>query len=235
MKKIPPISLVMPMYNTAPIAEKVVTSYYRGVVAKIPGSEFVIAEDGSTDGTKEILKRLAKKYPLKLIIGDKKKGYIRAVKDAFQLPRNDIIFFSDSDGEHDPKDFWKMIKLLPNNDIIVGYKKERKGPFYRVLASRVNNFLIGLLFGLWLRDTNCGFRIIRKKVIKDVLPEVHVSRYAFAAEFTIRAYKKGYRVVECGVSNYPARSSEFSAMKMPKVFVKQLYDLMKIKIELWSK
>jgi len=224
------ISVVMPVYNGADFIEKVVKDYHEKVVSKISGSEFIIAEDGSTDGTKEILARLAKKYNLRLVSGDGRKGYVRAVKDALKLPKNNIVFFSDSDNSHDPADFWNLYPKLKDHDLVVGYKKDRQDPFYRILVSRVNNLIIGVLFGLWLHDSNCGFRVMRRKVIRDVLPQARVLRIAFSSEFTIRAKKEGYRVCEVPIQHFPADTNFFSPLQMPKVIIKELWDLFKLRI-----
>lgn len=86
------ISLVILVYNEAEIIEKVINDFYNSVINKIPGSEFIVAEDGSTDGTKEILQRICQSIPIRLVCGDERKGYTRAMRDAFGLPENDLIF-----------------------------------------------------------------------------------------------------------------------------------------------
>jgi len=96
-----PVSVVIPVYNEGDVIEKVVRDFYAKVVSKVPGSELIVAEDGSTDNTKAILGRLAEELPIRLVSSDERKGYTRAVKDALKLPRFDLVFFSDSDGQQD--------------------------------------------------------------------------------------------------------------------------------------
>jgi len=225
------ISLVILVYNRADVIEKVVYEFYDQVISKLPGSEFIIAEDGSTDGTKEVLAKLKQRLPIRLVQGKERKGYIKAMKDSLRAPRNSIVFRSDADGEHIPSDFWKLIEKIDGNDIVVGYKVRRK-PFYRLLISRVNNFLIGLLFGVWLKDANCGFVVARKEVIDSLVDEVGTLRWAINAEMVIRAHEKGYRIAQVPVQHRFAPSEVFPLSKMPGIIWQQFTELFKLKAEL---
>ena len=123
MEKTRPISLVIPVYNEVEVIEKVIRDFYDKVISKIDGAQFIIAEDGSNDGTKEVLKRLSEEIPIMLVMGDERKGYTRAVKDALKLPEHDIIFFSDSDGQQEPDDFWELIKYIDDYETFSKYLK----------------------------------------------------------------------------------------------------------------
>jgi glycosyltransferase involved in cell wall biosynthesis len=171
---------VIPVYNEAHIIENLVKSYYNEVIAKIPGSELIIAEDGSTDGTKDILKKLRKKLPFILISGNIRKGYNKAVKDALAMPKNDIIFFSDSSGQHSPGDFFKLAREIGKYDMVIGYKHARKDPHFRIILSKGYNLITRLLFGVPLHDINCGFRIIKREVVKNLLKETTTFKLKFS-------------------------------------------------------
>jgi glycosyltransferase involved in cell wall biosynthesis len=73
--------------------------------------EFIICKDGSTDGTQDVLARLSRRLPMKLIMSDERKGYSRAVIDGFKAADVLYILSVDSDGQCDPKDFWRFWKL----------------------------------------------------------------------------------------------------------------------------
>jgi len=226
---------MIPVYNEAGIMEKIVRTYYNEVIRKIPNSEFIIAEDGSTDGTKEILKKLEREFPITVVSSGKRKGYVKAVKDALALPKNNIIFFSDSSGQHEPKDFWDLVKYIDNYDMVIGRKAKRKDPYYRIFISRVYNKMIWVLFGLKLRDIDCGFRLIKKDVRDDVLPETSTLKHAISSEFTIRAFKKGYSIKEVPVHHYRRKIGDkknFSPTNLTGVIIALLVDLLKLKKEL---
>lgn len=229
------VSLVMPVYNEAEIIEHVVKDYYSKIIKKLPGSEFIVSEDGSTDGTKNILKRLKKELPIKLIMGEKRKGYPKSVRDTLKLPKNDIILFSDSDGQHEPNDFWKLLKKVDEYDVIIGDKKPRNDPIHRIIFSRGYNILIGLMLGLWLKDVDSGFRIYNRKVLKDVLDDSRILPECTNSELTIRAYKKGYNIFEVPVKHYPrkfGKTKSFKFTKLPKVMAGLFLALIKLRAEL---
>ena len=232
------VSLVITVYNEARIIGKVVRDYYNKIIMRLPGSEFIIAEDGSTDGTKDILKRLKSEIPIKLYMGVKRKGYPKSVRDALKLTKYDIILFSDSDGQHEPNDFWKLLEKIDKYDVIIGYKQKRNDPAYRLLFSKGYNFLVGLLMGLWLKDIDSGFRIFRKKVLEDVLEESTTLRECTNSEITIRAFKKGYKIFEVPIKHYPRKYGEtksFKILRMPYVIIDLFLGLLSLRRELSKK
>jgi glycosyltransferase involved in cell wall biosynthesis len=224
----------MPVYNEAGNIAETINNYFDSIVKRVTPSEMIIAEDGSTDGTKEILEALKEKIPFRLVSSDQRKGYTQAVKDALRLPAYEFVFFSDSDGQHDPEDFFKLFKYIEGNDIIIGYKAPRRDPLHRIILSKVYNFIIGILFGLWLKDIDSGFRLIRKKVIEDILNEVRTLKYCISSEFVIRAYQKGYRIKEVPIRHMPrcfGTTSIFSISNLPKIVCGLIVGLVKIKLE----
>lgn len=232
------ISLVLPVYNEARVIEEVVRSYYNNLFKKCKNSEFIIAEDGSDDGTKEILQKLNKQIPFILVTSNKRKGYVNAVKDALKLAKKDYVFFSDSGGGHDPRDFWRLAKFIEDYDMVIGYKEIRKDPFNRIILSRGYNFIIGLIFNIWFRDIDCGFRIIKKSLIDDILKETNTLNYCIFSEFTIRAYKKGYKIKEYPVKHfrrYIEKIKTFAPLKLPKIILSLLIGLLRIRLELFKK
>ena len=227
------LSLVIPVHNEHDIIEQVIRNYYHEVVEKLPGAEFIVAEDGSTDGTKEILKKLSEELPIIVISGDRRKGYAAAAWDGLKLCKNEVIFFSDSDGQHSPADFWKMIPFIEEFDVITGYKYPRQDAKIRLMISHVMNTIVWALFGIKLRDINCGFRVMRKEVVDNVIQQRFLSDF-FSTEFIIRAHHKGYRAVEVPIKHYtrPYGDSRWlSTKKLPKIITKILINLLQIKLE----
>lgn len=193
----------MLVYNEAEVIEHVVRGYHAEIVSRLPGSEFIVAEDGSRDGTTGILERLRDELGIRLNHHDERRGYTRALKDALALARHDLIFFSDSDGQHDPRDFWRLARQIPYCDMVIGFKAPRHDPVYRVLMSRVFNRLVGALFNVRLRDANCGFRLMRRRVVADLLRAEWQLRACTFTEFTIRAFYRGYAIREAPIRHLP--------------------------------
>lgn len=216
------LSMVLPVYNEAPIIEGVIPPYGEIVarlkdVIGIKNVEIVVAEDGSTDGTKEILVHLKDRTPMKLLLGENRKGYAKAVGDALKYATGDLIFFSDSDGQYRAKDFWKLWKNRSNHDMVIGWKVRRKEHLHRILLSRGFHMVVRALFGLKLHDIDCGFRLLRREVIDAVVDDVRCLKYSFWAEFTIRSFLKGFSVVEVPIFHQDRSYGSTHIYKLTKI------------------
>lgn len=231
-----PVSALLLVYNEAEVIEEVTRGIYDEVVRKIPGSELVIAEDGSTDGTKEILARIVPDMPgARLVQGTERKGYTRAYKDALRQCRNDLIFFSDSSGKHDPRDFWKLAGKIDECDMVIGCKAARRDPLYRVVMSRIFNFLVSHYFGCRVRDINSGFRLMKKQAIQQVLDEDWYMKHLINFEFTLRVIAHGFKVAEVPVTHNPRShgpSRGLPLKKIPEAITMALRTFPKLKAEL---
>lgn len=237
--KISTISLVIPVHNEVNTIEQVIRNYYAEVISKIPGSEFIIAEDGSNDGTKEVLQRLVKELPITLVSSNERKGYAKAVRDALRLPKNEIVFFSDSDAQHKVSDFWKLLPFIEDFDIVTGYKCPRIDSALRVFISRIMNALIYLMFGVFYRDINSGFKLYRKSAL-EVLLNNYEGLDFISTELLIKAYILKMKIAEVPVLHYKREFGESRGLpssKLPIAISKLLLGLLRIRLRLlvWRK
>lgn len=219
-KTVKPISLILVVHQEAETIERVIKDFYEKVISKIHGSQFIICEDGSTDGTKEILARLKERYQLTLDMRQEKRGYTRAMRDGFRLAKNPIIFFSDSDGQHEPNDFWRMYPLLEQSDVVIGWKIKRRDVWYRLLMTYVFNRLIGLYFKVKLHDIDCGFRLIKKEAIGFILDQPWRLKHCVNAELTVKIQSAGFRVTEIPISHFSREAGDSRGLplkKLPKI------------------
>lgn len=224
----------MPVYNEAGVIEHVVREFYEEAVRKMPHAQFIIAEDGSNDGTKEILSRLNKELPFTLVSSSARKGYSKAFYDALKLVSTELVFFSDSDGQHDPADLYKLLEKIGEYDIVGGYKHPRRDPAHRVILSWGYNFLIRLLFGLDMRDINSGFKVIKKTVIDDVLKDPLCFNCCVMSEFVLKAYLAGCKIAEVPVFHYPRKagtSTIFTPGRLPGIIAGAIKSLLKLKFK----
>jgi len=231
---VPKLSIVLTAHNEAGNIERVLTSYYNEISKKIP-CEIVVGEDGSTDGTKEILLRLKKKYPMVLIMGDKKKGFKQACIDVLQAVRTPLVLLIDADDQYFIKDFWRLYRSIEHHDIAIGHKIIRKDPLYRNVLSYGFNVMVRLLFRMPLRDIDSGFRIIRKEVIDTVLSDVKHLKYGFTAEFNIRAYYAGFSISEVPIRHKPrkhGKTAMYPIRKLSGIIITQIKDLLRLRKEL---
>lgn len=228
------VSILLPAHNEVNTIQGTILGFYNEIGTKIP-VELIVTEDGSTDGTKEALIELAKKLPIKLVLGEERKGYMKGVKDGLKLVNSDFVFFSDSDGQHVPSDFWKLYEKRNDYDLVVGRKIKRKDPPHRIFISTVFHLLVGCLFKLPIRDPDTAFRLIRREVVEDVADEANILSYSFWTEFTVRAFRKGYKVAEVPVvhrDRLDGPTRLYKSSKLIKIIFSQLAGLFRLQKEL---
>jgi glycosyltransferase involved in cell wall biosynthesis len=198
------------------------------VATRVPNVEIVVAEDGSTDGTPEILARLAPELGIHLVSSRARKGYTRAVKDALAQARREWVFFLDSDGQHEPDDVFAMAALAEGEraDIVTGVKTPRQDPWPRLLLSRGLRIADRVLLGADFQDANCGFRLMRRAVVERLLPQIDKLPLFVNTELLLRARAAGFRVVEMPVRHY-ARSEGGSRGLPPARIPGEVYKLVR--------
>ena len=178
------------------------------------------------------------KYHFQLFTETGKQGYTPALRKAFELSRDrsKYIFFSDSDGQHDQNDFWKLHQKIGDADLVIGVKAHRKDSFFRNLISHwMNRIVIPLLFRTRLRDINCGFRLMRAEVAEYLLGERWFFPDCVFTELTLRALRGGFRVTEVPVHHYQRKfgsSTGLPARKMPVILARILGNFWKLRREL---
>lgn len=218
-----PVSVVLLAHNEVEVIERVVREFYDEIVPKLHGSEVIVAEDGSTDGTKEVLARLERELPfLRWEEGKEKRGYVNAFKAAMALPVNEFILFCDSSGKHDPADIWKMYDKIGSADMIIGYKINRQDPLYRLMMTKVFNSLVNLYFGVRFKDIDCPLRLFRKTSFLDIASQEWLEQALINFELTLRFVYRGYRVEQVPVSHFARKTGPSRGLppaKIPKVIL----------------
>ena len=229
------ISLLLPVHNEGGTIQKTILELHQEIGTKIP-IEIIVCEDGSTDSTKKDLLELSKQIPMKLILGEKRKGYMRAVKDGLNIVNSDLVFFVDSDGQHVANDFWKLYEVRKKCPVISGYRVKRADAPHRKLMSSVFRWMTTTLFGLPLfHDITAPFKLMQTKMAQEVANECKYMKYSFWTEFTVRAYKKGFSVTEVSVSHRRRMNGTtrlYHPEKLMSIVLSQLIGLFKLWKEL---
>ncbi len=231
--KVKKLSVFFPAYNEEVALEETIEKAER-VLKKIAEKyEIIIVDDGSRDRTGEIADKLAKKKNIRVIHHSRNRGYGAALKSGFYKAKYPWIVFTDADGQFDFSEITKFFKAQEKTgaDLVIGYYLQRKVPFYRILASKyLWELPVYLLFGLKVRDIDCGFKLIRKKVIEEI-PRLEAERGPFiTTEFLVKAKKAGFKIAETGVHHYPRKAGQATGASL-KVIFSAYSDL----IRLWRK
>ncbi len=228
-----PVSIILIAHNEAATIEREVRAFSR-IAQQLPGSEVIVTEDGSRDGTSEILRSLAEELPIKLVQGKERKGYIRAFLDALELPSREWICFCDTGGQFNPDDFWKLERFRDRSDLIIGFKIKRGDQVYRRFLTWGFNLLVRIYFRVPVHDIDSGFRFFRRRIIQEIVSSPLILREMVATELTLRMLAKGARLQEVPVS-YSWREGISRGMppeKIPRVVVHVLRSFPRLRGEL---
>jgi glycosyltransferase involved in cell wall biosynthesis len=233
------VAIIMPVYNEADTIENTLRELYGKIVKRMDNVGIWVFEDGSTDGTKEVIEKLAIEFPgLRAKMTKQKKGYPRAMKEAFlsiDSSEYDYVITIDSDGQYEPNDFFKLWRIMQRDspDIVMGRRTSRKEPLYRRFLSQGLRILEGLMFQLQCKDVTSAMRLMRVEVAHHIAKEICYSKYNFWLEFTARMALKNYRVVETPIM-YRERlgvSKVYSVNRMPQVIMSEFNALRAVKRE----
>lgn len=233
------IAVVVPIYQEPLAIERLINDFTSQIFSNFNNIELFIFEDGSTDSTKDVLKRYENKAIPRLHINtsDKRKGYPTAVRDAILSIDPGVYthtLFMDGDGQYDIGDIHTFILLAEggsNADIIVGMRTHRAEPLYRQLLTRGLRSIENVLFAPQIKDITSAFRLIKTTVAQDIASQVVYSKYNFWLEFTARMSTLDLNVLEIPVG-YKQReqgtSQVYSPRKILKVVSSELYALIRI-------
>ncbi len=232
------ISVFFPTYNEEGSIKDTVLKAVNVLERQFKQWEILIVNDGSTDNTKEIAEQLIKNKQslllgrVRVINHIQNKGYGASLQSGFYNAKYDWIAFTDSDGQFDFSEVNKFVdkQTETNADLIIGYYKKRQVSKFKILTSKMWELSVMILFGLHVRDIDCGFKLISKKVIEKI-SKLESERGAFiSSELLIKSKKSGFKIVEIAVTHYPRTEGKGTGRNL-KVIVKSFVDLFR----LWRK
>lgn len=227
------LSVFFPAYNEEKNIENTVIKAKKILEEIAEKWEILIINDGSTDKTGEILNKLdLQDRRIRLITHVPNKGYGASLKSGFYNSKYNWIAFTDADGQFDFSEITKFIEKQKETraDLVIGYYLSRQVPIYRKLNTFLWELIVFVLFGLRVKDIDCGFKLISKKVI-DSISKLESERGAFiSSEFLIKANSQGFKFAELGVHHYPRTAGKGTGANLD-VIIKSFVDLFR----LWKK
>lgn len=208
------LSILIPVYNEKNTIEKLIQKVKSVNISK----EIIIIDDGSIDGTRDILKNL-KDSEIKVILQDKNQGKGFCIRTGIKYVTGDIVAIQDADLEYDPHDFIDIIKPIMEGEtkIVYGtrFPKNKKRPsifknkFY--LANKILTITANILYDARITDEATCYKIFDSEVIKSI--DLTCKRFEFCPEVTAKARKKGYKITELPISYYPRSENEGKKIK----------------------
>ena len=233
-----PVSIVMPVYNEEEILERTVREHYSEIIETLPGSEFIIVDDCSKDSSPEILKRLVKELTgIKVLRPKENGGHGKALRLAFENASCKLIFHTDSDYQNNPKDFWKLYEEIENADMVIGCRASRHDPLHRLVITRLVRLVNVLTFGVYLKDANSPFKLIKSECLTECLKSIDPQAFAPSILLSLTAKWKGYKLKEIAVEHFERKTGKVSIAnwRIVKACLISLSDTIKLRKKLGNK
>lgn len=198
------ISVVVPVYNeeaNLPIlVPKLVEVFDR------LGSlyEMIFVDDGSSDGSRKLLKEMASQVPSLRVVGLKQnRGLSTALLAGMREARGKIIVTLDSDLQNDPEDIPRLLGYLDRYDMATGWRQKREDPWLKRIASRIANSVRNRLSGERINDSACTLRVFKRECLQDI--PIFNGMHRFMSTLV---KMRGYRIVEVPVTHHPRKYGE---------------------------
>ncbi|MGE0443943.1 MAG: glycosyltransferase family 2 protein [Vicinamibacterales bacterium] len=227
----PGLSIFFPAYNDAGTIGSLVVQAVQVASRLTDDFEVIVVNDGSADGTREIVDALAAAYPqVRAVHHPRNRGYGGALRTGFATATKPLIAYTDGDAQYDPTELealWN--RLTDDTDMVTGYKISRSDPLHRIIIGRVYHHTVKFLFRLRVRDVDCDFRLMRREIFDRVKLERDTG--VICLEMMRKIQDAGFRVVEVPVHHYHRLHGRSQFFNVRRVFWTGV-DVMKLWIHL---
>jgi glycosyltransferase involved in cell wall biosynthesis len=198
----PTLSVVIPCFNEAETLEQLVDAV---LAAPVRDMELILVDDGSSDGTRELIRTKLEERVGQVIFHDRNQGKGAALRTGFAAANGDIVLVQDADLEYDPRDYPKLLApiLEGKADVVFGTRfaggqSHRVLYFWHSVANRLLTLLSNMLTDLNLTDMEVCYKAFRREVLRGIA--IEEDRFGFEPEITAKVARLGCRIYEVGVS-----------------------------------
>lgn len=200
------LSVVIPVYNERRTIEQILNR----VLAVQMKKEVIVVDDGSSDGTADVLAKLRRKRKFDLIRHDVNRGKGMAVQSGLSRVKGDVVVIQDADLEYHPEDYPKALALIEDGWADAVYGSRFLGPhrvflFWHYVGNKILTLLCNMITSGMLTDMETGFKLIRANVLKTM--DIRSETFDFEVEITVKLFRYGYRVYEIPIT-YTGRGYE---------------------------
>jgi glycosyltransferase involved in cell wall biosynthesis len=212
------LSVIIPVYNEVESIETLL----KRVQATRKAHEIILVDDGSQDGTRDILKKLDGKRGLRVILHEKNQGKGAAVRTGMSAAIGDVLLIQDADLEYDPRDYPELLRPIEEGlaDVVYGSRflgrAHRVTMFWHLMANKLLTFMTNILYDTILTDMETGYKVFRKEVIEGMV--IRANSFNFEPEFTAKILKRKYRIFEVPITFNPRDYSQGKKIKLHDAF-----------------
>ena len=213
------LSVLIPVYNEARTIDEILR-----LVARVPiEKEIVVVDDGSTDGTREILERWDGKAGVRVILHPGNLGKGRAVRTAMEQAQGETLLIQDADLEYDPSDYAAILRPIEAGraDVVYGSRfrgsaENRVQNFWHTVGNRLLTLISNVFTDLNLTDMATCYKAFHRRVVPSL--DLVSRRFGFDAEFTVKVARGGFRVFEVPVSYFARSRAEGKKIRLKDGF-----------------
>lgn len=223
------LTIFFPVHNEVSNLETLIAATAEVLPDLSPEVEVLIVDDGSTDGSSDLADALAEKHTwLRVIHHEVNRGYGGALQSGFRGAKNNLIFYTDGDGQFDMGELAGCITTLGDADVLSCFRKDRQDAWHRKINTAIYETAVKLIFGLKVHDPDCAYKIYRKSVIDSI--QMHSCGALIDVEMLLQAQRAGYRIVQQGVRHLPRQHGQSSGANL-QVIARAVRELFR----LWSR
>ena len=225
------LSVFFPAYNDSGTIASMVIRAVKAASELTPDFEVIVVNDGSADGTAEIADELARTYPqVRVVHHAKNRGYGGALQTGFRSATKELIFYTDGDAQYDPAELALLWARMDDGvDLVNGYKISRSDPFHRIVIGRIYHHIVSVLFGLTVRDVDCDFRLMRRRIFERI--NLEKTSGVICLEMMKKITDGGFRIAEVPVHHYHRAFGKSQFFNFPRI-AKTGVDVFRLWVEL---
>lgn len=214
-------TVVMPAYDEAGCIAPLIAGW-TAECTRLFGDAFriVAIDDGSFDGTGEILDGLRQRNPYLVVQHQPNQGHGASVMRGYRMALEmdtDYVFQTDSDDQFEPGDFLKLWEHRHESQFILGWRQHRHDPLHRLLISRAATWLIGLLFSVRIEDANVPYRLMGAAFLREILPLLPPQPFAPNLCLSVIAARKGQKPLNIPVRHKARKTGTSAIVRWPLV------------------
>ena len=212
------LSVIIPIYNEKNTLQEIIKRVQSTGLA----DELVLIDDGSVDGTRDIVREYQGKEGFIVVLHEKNQGKGAAVRSGFDVATGDIFLIQDADLEYDPRDYPELLKPINEglSEVVYGSRflgaSRRVAMFWHMVANKLLTLFTNILYDTILTDMETGYKVFKRHVVDDM--PLHAKRFEFEPEFTAKILKRNYRIFEVPITFNPRDYDEGKKIGLSDAF-----------------